>query len=100
VSGPRRLEQVRLVPQSQHPVVVHEVHVAVERERTQVGEVVEAVALQPRAELELERDADGEARRQQRTGGATPFRRGDRDRGAYDRGGTSDATDALPPMIA
>ena len=58
-----------LSPRPEHPVVVHEIDVAVEGERAQVGEVVEAVALEPRAELQLQRETDGEERGQDETGG-------------------------------
>ena len=51
---------MRLVAEAEQLVVVGEVHVPVEGERAQVGEVVEAVALQPRAELQLQRDTNRE----------------------------------------
>ena len=53
----RRLPQVGLVAQSEQRVIVGEVDVAIEGDRTQVGEVVEPVALQPRVELPLDGDA-------------------------------------------
>ena len=61
VAGPRRLEQVGLVAEAEHPVVVHEVDVPVEGQRSQVGEVVEPVALEPRAELQAAGPGRGEA---------------------------------------
>ena len=65
VAGPRRLEQIGLVAEAEHPVVVHEIDVAVERQRAQVGEVVEAVALEPGAELQLRREPAAEQQRQE-----------------------------------
>src|SRR5688500_11498222 len=64
VPGSRGPEQVRLVAEPEHPVVVHEIDVAIERERTKIGEVIEAVALQPRAELQLQRQPGDEERRE------------------------------------
>ena len=43
--------------------------VAVERDRPKVGEVIEPVALESRAELELQREADREERTEDREGG-------------------------------
>jgi hypothetical protein len=58
-----RLEEVRLVPEAEQPVVVAELHVAIEREGTQICEIVEAVALQPCPERQLCRDAGTEQHR-------------------------------------
>ena len=60
VTCPCRREQMRLVAEAEQLVVVREIDIAIERERPQVGEIVEAVALQPRAELQLEREPDRE----------------------------------------
>ena len=78
VAGPRRLEQVGLVAEPEHPIVVREIDVAIEGHRSQVREVVETVALQPRTELQLQREADGEERRQDER---RPRRSGFRDDG-------------------
>ena len=55
-----RPEQVRLVAEAEQTVVVSELDVAIECQRAKVREVVEAVALQACAEIELGGDAAGE----------------------------------------
>ena len=91
VTGRRgRLEQVRLVAETEHPVVVHEIDVAIEGQRAQVGEVVEAVALEPRPELKLEGETDREEPGKHQRGaparGGVPVqpRQGDRRHGRHD----------------
>ena len=51
-----------LSPRPSSAVVVGELDVAIEGDRSQVGEVVEPVALEPRTEVDLCGDADGEER--------------------------------------
>lgn len=62
VARARRREQLRFVGETKQRVVVREVNVVVEGERTQVCEVVEPVALQTRPELQLTRQPHGEER--------------------------------------
>jgi hypothetical protein len=50
---------MRLVAEAEQLVVVGEVHVPVECERSKVREVIEAVALKPGAKLQLKGEADG-----------------------------------------
>ena len=87
VAGLRRLEQVGLVAEAEHPVVVREIDVPVEGHRSKVGEVVEAVALEPRAELQLQGESDGEERAQDQPRGTPAFRGDDGDRRGDDREG-------------
>ncbi len=84
VSRHRRLEQklMRPVVQAQEPIVVGEIHVAVERQGAEIGVIVEAVALEPRAEPGL-RHQSGRHRRDEHQRG----------RGASRTAGRGDADD-------
>ncbi len=64
VAGRCGREQVRLVAEPEQSIVVGEIVVAVEPQRSQVREVVEAVTLQARAETKL-RDHPGRKRQQE-----------------------------------
>src|SRR5438093_6197027 len=65
VACPCRREEMRLVLETEEPVVVREIDVVIEREGTHVREIVEAVALQPGAELQLEPEPHGEQGREE-----------------------------------
>jgi hypothetical protein len=56
---------VRLVAEADQPVIVRELDVTVERDRPQVREVIEAVALKARPQVDLRRHAQREQRGEQ-----------------------------------